>query len=481
MTGGTSANTFTVGGWTGSGSLTGGGGADVVAATKNADFTLTDGQLATSDGMSLGLVGIGTANLTGDAGDNTFTVSGWTGKGTLSGAPTGVTDPGIDTLVVENNALFNLSNTAITITTATATVKLTLAGLEAAQLTGGAGNNSFTLDGWTGSGSLTGGGGIDTVSVDKNADMVLTDASLAASDGLSVVLVGITRADLSGGTGNNILDASAFSGDATLDGDAGNDTLIGGSGNDQLIGDAGNDILVGNAGDDFLFGYAGRDLLIGGLGADDLDGGADDDIVIGESTDHDDDLVALDAIMAEWSQTSVPYATRIANLGSYLSPSTVHDDDEIDTLRGGRGLDWFFAAIPGGHPHRPEPGRRRNGRLSLMHDARHEGTNARHPKTKMGQTPILLFVASLIFSATNPRIGPSRFGKIDNPKSAGCTTPGGFGDFLPEGPPPPVAEALRNDERQNPTRWPSDCLRNPSRSETSRKSTLCRGFYWRIA
>jgi Ca2+-binding RTX toxin-like protein len=189
-----------------------------------------------------------------------------------------------------------------------------------------------------------GGGGVDTVSVDKDANMTLTDTTLTASDGLSVVLVGISRGDLAGGAGDNVLDASAFSGSVLLDGDAGNDTLIGGPGNDQLIGGAGNDILVGNGGDDILLGYAGRDVLIGGDGADTLDGGADDDIVIGSATDHDSNRTALDAIMAEWSRTGVPYATRIANLASYLNLSTVHDDLQVDVLRGGRGLDWFFAA-----------------------------------------------------------------------------------------------------------------------------------------
>jgi len=219
---------------------------------------------------------------------------------------------------------------------------MALSSIESAQLTGGAGNNSFTVDGWTGGGTIVGGGGVDQISVEKDSNMLLTNSMLSASDGLAINLIGISRADLAGGSGNNLLDASAFAGDVLLDGNAGNDTLIGGAGNDQLIGDTGNDILIGNAGNDVLLGYAGRDMLFGGLGADTLDGGADDDILIGSVTDMDSNLTALNAIMAEWSNTSTAYSTRIANLLVYLNSSTVHNDASIDSLRGGQGLDWFF-------------------------------------------------------------------------------------------------------------------------------------------
>jgi Ca2+-binding RTX toxin-like protein len=256
--------------------------------------------------------------------------------------------------VAVKNALVILSNTVFQFTEAAATYSLTLAGIGVAHLTGGAGNNVFTVDGWTGSGSLT-GGGQDVVSVLKNTNLTLSDTLLTAGDGLSLVLAGIGRADLTGGAGNNILDASAFMGSVTLDGDTGNDTLLGGSGNDLLVGDAGNDVLTGNGGDDVLQGDAGRDLLIGGLGADSLDGRGDDDILIGGSTDHDGNLAALDAIMTEWGSVPTPYATRITNLtngvgagGSIkLDLSTVHDDGEADTLRGRLGLDWFFARYLG--------------------------------------------------------------------------------------------------------------------------------------
>ena len=49
-------NTFTVSGWTGVGSLKGTG--DTVVASKSVNFTLTNSLVTSSDGMSLGLSGI---------------------------------------------------------------------------------------------------------------------------------------------------------------------------------------------------------------------------------------------------------------------------------------------------------------------------------------------------------------------------------------------------------------------------------------
>ena len=60
--------------------------ADTVTASKSAGFTLTNTSLSSTDGMSLGLTGITTANLTDTSAGNTFTVSGWTGAGSLTGS-----------------------------------------------------------------------------------------------------------------------------------------------------------------------------------------------------------------------------------------------------------------------------------------------------------------------------------------------------------------------------------------------------------
>jgi Ca2+-binding RTX toxin-like protein len=117
------------------------------------------------------------------------------------------------------------------------------------------------------------------------------------------------------------------------------------------MGNAGNNILVGGAGNDTLLGGPSRDLLIGGLGADQLDGGADDDILIGGTTNYDTNITALVAIMKEWSRTDLNYHQRINDLltggglngsNTLVDGTTVLDDNAIDVLTGGAGMDWFF-------------------------------------------------------------------------------------------------------------------------------------------
>lgn len=108
LTGGTSSNTFTASGWTGTGNFIGGGGTgDTITVSKNVDFTLSNSRLQTSDGLSLTLTSFAKANLTGGAGHNLFDVGGWSGIGALSGGT------GIDTLVVARNADMTLSNSSL--------------------------------------------------------------------------------------------------------------------------------------------------------------------------------------------------------------------------------------------------------------------------------------------------------------------------------------------------------------------------------
>ena len=260
LTGGANSNTFTVSGWSGAGSLVGGGGsADTIVASKNVSFTLSNAGLQTTDGMNLSLNGFTKATLTGAAGDNTFTVGDWTGTGTLSGGN------GTDTLSVTRNANMTLTNTALT---AASYGTLTLSGLEVAALTGGAGNNTFTVSGWNGTGTLTGGGGTDTVVAIRNANFTLSDTQLVASNGLTMTLTGLRAANLTGGASNNTLTADGFTlGSVTLSGGGGNDSLVGGSGDDSLDGGNGNDSLVGNAGNDTLNGSAGNADLVIAAGA----------------------------------------------------------------------------------------------------------------------------------------------------------------------------------------------------------------------
>lgn len=138
--------------------------------------------------------------------------------------------------------------------------------------------------------------------------------------------------------------------------------LFGGAGNDQLRGGAGPSVLVGAYGQDVLNGGTGRNVLIGGFQADRLIGLGEEDVLIAGNVTFEANGAALAAVLAEW-RSERDYPTRIANLrgeGSgpreneevFLSAlggnATVLEDAAQDTLKGGAGLDWFFA-----HPDAP--------------------------------------------------------------------------------------------------------------------------------
>jgi Ca2+-binding RTX toxin-like protein len=175
-------------------------------------------------------------------------------------------------------------------------------------------------------------GGHDVVVTTSNVNETMTIDGGAGNDLLT------------GGGGTNLI--LGGSGHDTLYGGCGDDVLLGGTGNDDLFGNAGDDVLVGGDGNDMLYGGSGRDLLIGSLDNDRLDGGDDDDILIGGYTVHDNNIVALDAIMAIWG-SSASFNTRVNTLkgaGGLLEAGvTVFDDDDSDNIIGGSGRDLAFA------------------------------------------------------------------------------------------------------------------------------------------
>jgi Ca2+-binding RTX toxin-like protein len=137
-------------------------------------------------------------------------------------------------------------------------------------------------------------------------------------------------------------------------------TMFGGAGVDKLVGGNGNDTLLGGDGCDLLIGRHGYDLLIGGAGIDLIIGDSGSDILIAGTTSFDENLAALDDIMAEWTSNH-SYAQRVANLTQMgLNPgfnglngdtflinegedATVFDDGVADFLSGGGDRDLFFA------------------------------------------------------------------------------------------------------------------------------------------
>ena len=129
-----------------------------------------------------------------------------------------------------------------------------------------------------------------TVTFDSMADeFVVTSPVANLTDGmlLGQTEIRVAASSVTGGLiatlngGDDALDFSGVSLDATVSGGTGNDTVIGGRGNDQINGDDGDDNLRGGAGGDTIDGGIGNDTLLGNGGRDSLSGGVGDDTVRG--------------------------------------------------------------------------------------------------------------------------------------------------------------------------------------------------------
>jgi Ca2+-binding RTX toxin-like protein len=139
----------------------------------------------------------------------------------------------------------------------------------------GQGGTNDSLTGGVGNDMLNGGAGRDWVVAIADEDFVLNDFQVEGNG--TDALVSIERADITGGDGDNRIDATQFSGKTILSGAGGDDTLIGSDQNDTINGGDGNDVIAGNRGRDQLFGDAGNDTINGGFGRDTIRGGAGND------------------------------------------------------------------------------------------------------------------------------------------------------------------------------------------------------------
>jgi Ca2+-binding RTX toxin-like protein len=161
----------------------------------------------------------------------------------------------------------------------------------------GAGNDVLGVDGITDPAviPIQGGivfaadGGVDRLDVSHDQNLTLSGSTLTVG-GRKIAFADLDAARLTGGNGDTVLDAGAFSGPTTLDGGNGKDTLIGGAGDDILLGVAGGDVMDGRGGNDQIFsgnsgttmiGGTGNDSLFGGNGQDQATGGDGDDQLFG--------------------------------------------------------------------------------------------------------------------------------------------------------------------------------------------------------
>jgi hypothetical protein len=344
----TGGNTFTVTGWTGGGTLRGTSETLVDAAAGG--FALSNTGLSSTADGSLTLTGFKTANLTDTStGGNTFTVTGWTGGGSLTG-PTG-TGATADMVVDAAPGNFTLSNTLLSI----GRLSMALSGITTANLTDTGSGHTFTVNGWTGAGSLGSSvtGNTETLTASETAGLTLANTSLALSGGGTMSLASFKAAKLTvttaSGSPQYIVDVSGFSNgptNVTING-GGNAIVYGGTAGRSTLTAAGsgNDILIGaGAGDKLTDSGSGMNILIGGGPGGDVLTGNGNDILVSGTTSYDADnaanIAALDAILAEWT-SSDSYFARIgkilAGVGALgadaLNSSTVPQDAKANTLQ----------------------------------------------------------------------------------------------------------------------------------------------------
>lgn len=301
------AGNDTITGGHGSDSMDGGLGSDVLVEFTNANVTVTATQV--QGGSPLGTdkyLNIESMQFTGGAAANKFDTKLFTGNVTLLGGD------GNDTLISGNgnDSLQGQGGNDV--------------------LTGGAGNDL-----------LDGGDGVDLLLETANTNWTLTDATLVGLG--NDVLNSFEQASLTGGAGNNTLSATTYTGNATLDGAAGDDTLLGGNGASSLLGNAGNDSLIGGDGNDSLDGGAGNnDRLTGGLGNDKLNGGAGSGDMLIETSNASLITLTTSSLSGVGADTATGFEVAILTGGAGDNTIDAHLFAGTTSLTGGGGNDSLW-------------------------------------------------------------------------------------------------------------------------------------------
>lgn len=192
-----------------------------------------------------------------------------------------------------------------------------------------------TITGNTGSDKIYGGNGADILNGGAGTDFLYGDA------GDDTIYGGLGTDTMYGGQGNDILLGQdnndtlyGGEGDDVLDGGLANDKLFGGQGDDTLEGGEGIDTLYGDEGNDIINGGAGNDKLYGGIGRDVLRGDAGSDYMYGE--DDDDWLYGLDDIDRIWGGQGSDHI--FGGNGN----DVLYGDSGDDVIYGGAGVDTLF-------------------------------------------------------------------------------------------------------------------------------------------
>ncbi len=227
-------------------------------------------------------------------------------------------------------------------------------------LLGGVGDDKLT--GNAGVDQFDGGDGIDTI-VESAGYAMLSDISFYSLTDIEVTdsVTGIEKASLQAtdvGFGYTYLDATNFTGQATLQGTELADYLYGGSGDDQINGMGGNDYLVGNGGQDAIDGGANDDWLGGGVGADTLTAGEGSDTFFASAfyaflsdssfVNWDIPLAAYVTSILSGFESAVLYASNqgnwytLLNAEGFSGPTSMYGSNVNDYMYGGASGDTFY-------------------------------------------------------------------------------------------------------------------------------------------
>ncbi len=306
---------------TGSGTeqIDGGTGFNVMVQYADADQVLTNTTLTGLGTVTYG--NIQSVSLYGGADPHTFDVSGFSGAATLTSMN------GLDVVASTDDTDFTLADGNLTRSDGSS---FGLVNITRADLTG-TGFDTFDITSWSGLATLAAGSGVNVLHSFSDGNQTLTDNSLVRADGGTFTLIGIGGANLTAGPNAVVLDATGYSGQATLFGGSGNDTLLGGSGDDYIVGGAGHDRLSAGSGNSILVGTSGSgDTLIGGTGQDTIFGSQGPDSITGGTG------------------SDVIYSGAVASfISGGTGPDTIVGGASGDTIYGNGGADVIIAG--GGH------------------------------------------------------------------------------------------------------------------------------------
>jgi Ca2+-binding RTX toxin-like protein len=334
--------------------LSGGEGADSINGRNGNDHVSGDG------GNDILQGGTGLDFVDGGNGDDRVLGSGSSGDTLRGGMGNDTLDGGAgtgDIISETGDVSFTLTATQLTGLGTDSVLNV-----EGAVLVGGASANAInvsaaglptTLTGGGGNDTITGGTATDVLVESGDVNFMLTDSGLTGLGADSFMMIELVR--LTGGVGNNVLNASASSRAVTLSGGDGNDTLIGGAAADVLNGEAGDDQLTGNDGADALLAGDGFDRLVESgdndftLGSGSLDGAVNDTLNAFEEAELTGGAAANTIIVTTFAgavtlhggdgNDSLEGTTLNDVLDGGPGDDTLKGEEGSDTLDGGSGAD----------------------------------------------------------------------------------------------------------------------------------------------